>query len=85
MTPSSGTACLIARTARWARPCGFHASRPSRLLASGGVTGNSASAGIPSRATASASRTSSSMLTRSMPGIDGMATRCFVPSMTNIG
>jgi hypothetical protein len=40
---------------------------------------------MPSRATSSASRTSSSIETRSIPGIDGTATRCFVPSMTNIG
>ena len=52
-TPSSGTSCLIARTARCARPSGFQASRPSRLLASGAVTGNSAMAGTPRRARSS--------------------------------
>ena len=85
ITPSSGTAFLIARTARCARPSGFQASFPSRLLASGGVTGKSARAGTPSFAIASASRTSSSTDTRSTPGIDGTATRCFWPSITNIG
>ena len=85
MTPSSGSAFFSARTARCARPSGFQASRPSRLLASGAVTGNSAIAGTPSFATASASRTSSSTVIRSTPGIEGTATRCFEPSMTNTG
>ena len=85
ITPSSGTACLSARTARWARPSGFHASLPSSDFASGGVTGNSAIAGTPSFATTSASRTSSSTVMRSTPGIEGTATRCFVPSITKTG
>ena len=33
----------------------------------------------------SASRTSSSTVTRSMPGIDGIGTRCLTPSITNTG
>ena len=85
ITPSSGTAFLIARTARCARPSGFQASLPSSDLASSGVTGKSATAGTPSRATTSASRTSSSTVMRSTPGIEGTATRCLDPSMTKTG
>jgi len=54
-------------------------------FASGAVTGNRAIAGTPSRATASASRSSSSTVRRSTPGMDGMATRWRSPSMTNTG
>ncbi len=85
ITPSPGTAFLSARTARWARPFGFQASLPSSDFASGGVTGNSAIAGTPSLATIFASLTSSSMVMRSTPGIDGTFTRCFLPSITKTG
>ena len=52
---------------------------------SSGVTGNSASAGMPSATSSSASSSSRSMDSRSTPGIDGTASRRFSPSSTNTG
>src|SRR3546814_9264560 len=51
-------------------PSGFQAPAASRDLSSAGVTGNSASAGMPSSTHLAASSSSKSMVRRSTPGID---------------
>jgi hypothetical protein len=66
---------LSARTARWHRPSSSYAAAASSDLASGAVTGNSASAGIRNSLACSATFSSSSIDSRSIPGIDGTATR----------
>ena len=82
---NSGTAALIARTARSTRQSGFSASRPSGVLSSLGVTGKRATPRMPSSKSARASRTRSLRLSRKTPGMDAIGVGAAVPSWTNKG
>ena len=85
ITPNAGKAAFKARTARCAKPSGFHASSALADLADCGVTGNSANAGIPNATACAASCNNRSMLKRSTPGMEEMASRWFSPSSTKTG
>ena len=85
ITPRAGNSFFTARTACCAMPPGFQDSRASRLFLSGGMTGKSAIAGMRSFESVSHSRNSSSIDSRSIPGIETTGWRCFLPSTTNIG
>ena len=84
ITPRPGKRCFSARTARWHRPSSSQAACAVSDLASGAVTGNSASAGIFSSLACSATRSSSSIDRRSMPGIEPTGARP-AASCTNTG
>src|SRR6478609_7397037 len=85
MTPSSGTAFLIARAARQTRLSGLTASEPTGSRRAGSVYGKSATAGMPSFAARSAARTASSSERRSTPGIEAIPCRTRSPSIRNSG
>ena len=76
---------LIARQALQTRLLSLKASLPRSSLRCGSVYGKNAIAGRPSLTARSASRTASSMLSRSTPGIAATGTRRFSPSMRNSG
>ncbi len=85
ITPSSGKFALSACTVRGTRPSGFQASSAPGVLPARSITGNSASAGTPSRTASSATRSNRSIDTRSTPGIEGTASLRSAPSSTNTG
>ena len=85
ITPSSGTASLIDFTARCTSPSALWASSAIKLLLLAPTTGNRAMAGIPSDAISLAWSTNRSMLKRSIPGIEGIASRWPSPSSTKTG
>jgi hypothetical protein len=84
ITPRSGKRAFNARTARWHRPSSSQAAAASSDLASGAVTGNSASAGTRKALACSATRSNSSIDRRSIPGIEAIGTRP-VSSCTKTG
>ena len=85
MMPISGTAALMARTARHTRLPGLTASLAASSRKEGSVLGNSAMAGMPSAAASSAALTARSTDSRSTPGMAATGVRARVPSMRKIG
>ncbi len=85
MMPISGTASLMARTARQTRLPGLSASLASSSRSEGSVLGKSAMAGSPSEAASSAALTARSIDSRSTPGMAAIGVRARVPSMRKIG
>jgi hypothetical protein len=84
ITPRSGQAAFTAAIARGIRPSGFIASLPRSSLRSGGITGNSATAAMPSRDSSLHSCASSGRSRRRCPGMEATAPLS-APSATNSG
>src|SRR5262245_10097838 len=85
MTPISGTACLMARTARHTRFPGLTASLAASSRKEGSVLGKSASAGMPSARASSAALTARSTESRSTPGMEATGVGRLLPSIRKIG
>ena len=83
ISTSSGTASFIARSARWTTPSACQASLPTSSFFSGRP--NRMTAGMPRRATSSASRAASSAERWNCPGRDGIGLRMPRPGRTNSG
>src|SRR5690606_42000095 len=80
ITTSSGTASLMAATARCTTPSSAYARLPTSSFDSG--TPNRRTAGIPSSAASTASRTTSSTDVCATPGIDDTGRRTPDPGTT---
>ena len=85
ITPISGTARLIAETARQTRFSGFAASSPSGVLSAGSVTGKTATIGIPSAAASPTASTRRGIVNRYTPGNVPTSTLSSGPSWTKTG
>ena len=83
--PSWGNSRLMARQAWQTRLPSLNASLPRSSLRCGSVYGKNAIAGISSATARPASRTASSTLSRSTPGIAATGTRRFSPSIRKSG
>ncbi len=70
---------------RCAKPSSLYASSAIKDFLSAGVTGKIATAGTPKSTSSLASSSNKSIDKRSIPGIDSIASRRFLPSSTNTG